>query len=737
MALVTKGKTFANGELVTPAKIHQLVDSATVTAIATADISNNAITTTKIADSNVTTAKLADSAITSAKIADGTIVNADISTTAAIALSKLATEALPTGITVASANIVDGTIVNADISASAAIALSKLATGALPTGITVASANIVDGTIVNADISASAAIADSKLAQISTAGKVLPAAVQGTAVITTDTRLTDARTPTTHTHGNITNAGAIGTGSGVPIITGSSGVLQAGSFGTAAGTYCQGNDSRLSDTRTPTDLSVTTAKLADSAITSAKIADGTIVNADISTAAAIADSKLATISTAGKVSNSATTATSANTANAIVARDASGNFSAGTITANLTGNVTGNVTGNAATLANARTIALSTDATGSVSFNGSANVTIPVTIANNAVTNAKIASAAITAAKIADDAITYEKIASVDYAKVLGSPYKDSCLCATTTALTATYNNGSSGVGATLTNSGVIGTLTIDSITVSLNSRVLIKNQASATQNGIYTCTNTGSATVAWVLTRATDADQSAEVRGAVVTIDRGGVNGGKFFTTSFNSTGSIGTTSQSWFQIITNGDSGMVSTAMLADGAVTLDKALFPSNFPLQVVQAVKSNTQEVSDSGDVWEDITGLSLTLTRNNPSSSGKVRIQAVIQNSTNNSSHGMFFQILRGTTAIGLGSAAGNRLRATAQSHFPNSNHDQTSTVIDFIDNSPGSSATVTYKIQGRTYSTVKGWINRSNFDTDADNYIARTISTLTLTELSP
>jgi hypothetical protein len=72
-----------------------------------------------------------------------------------------------------------------------------------------------------------------------------------------------------------------------------------------------------------------------------------IVNADIDAAAAIADSKLATISTAGKVSNTATTATSSNTASALVTRDSSGNFSAGTIAANLTGNVTGNVTGNA------------------------------------------------------------------------------------------------------------------------------------------------------------------------------------------------------------------------------------------------------------------------------------------------------------------------------------------------------------------------------------------------------
>ena len=59
---------------------------------------------------------------------------------------------------------------------------------------------------------------------------------------------------------------------------------------------------------------------------------GSIVNADINAAAAIADSKLATISTAGKVQNSATTATAANTGSAIVTRDPSGNFSAGSVT---------------------------------------------------------------------------------------------------------------------------------------------------------------------------------------------------------------------------------------------------------------------------------------------------------------------------------------------------------------------------------------------------------------------
>lgn len=65
-----------------------------------------------------------------------------------------------------------------------------------------------------------------------------------------------------------------------------------------------------------------------------------ITNAKVATNANIADTKLGTIATAGKVSNSATTAASANTASAIVARDSSGNFSAGTITATLAGTAT-------------------------------------------------------------------------------------------------------------------------------------------------------------------------------------------------------------------------------------------------------------------------------------------------------------------------------------------------------------------------------------------------------------
>jgi len=75
------------------------------------------------------------------------------------------------------------------------------------------------------------------------------------------------------------------------------------------------------------------------------------------------------------------------------------------------------------------------------------------------------------------------------------------------TALTVTYDNGTAGVGATLTNAGAQAALSIDGITLSVSDRVLIYTQADATQNGVYTVTDVGSGATNWVMTRATDAD--------------------------------------------------------------------------------------------------------------------------------------------------------------------------------------------------------------------------------------
>ena len=105
-----------------------------------------------------------------------------------------------------------------------------------------------------------------------------------------------------------------------------------------------------------------------------------IVNADIAAGAGIVDTKLATISSAGKVNNSATTGTNSNSANALVLRDSSGNFSAGTITANLIGAVTGSASNNVLktgdTMLGALTLPAGTVAIPSLKFTGSANTGI-------------------------------------------------------------------------------------------------------------------------------------------------------------------------------------------------------------------------------------------------------------------------------------------------------------------------------------------------------------------------
>jgi hypothetical protein len=174
---------------------------------------------------------------------------------------------------------------------------------------------------------------------------------------------------------------------------------------------------------TPTGTEAVVVRQTDNSLRQVALSNivpaGNITNAKVSASAAIADTKLATISTAGKVVNSATTATSANTINAIVARDGSGNFSAGTITATLAGSITGNAT-TATTLATGRTIALTGDVTGTTgAFNGSANVSAATTIANDAVTNAKLASGidasklttgTLPIARIADGAVTLAKL---------------------------------------------------------------------------------------------------------------------------------------------------------------------------------------------------------------------------------------------------------------------------------------------------------------------------------------
>lgn len=90
-----------------------------------------------------------------------------------------------------------------------------------------------------------------------------------------------------------------------------------------------------------------------------------------------------------------------------------------------------------------------------------------------------------------------------------GINFHQSCRLATTTALpSCNYNNGTSGVGATLT-ATANGALSVDSTAVVAGNRILVKNQADQSHNGVYVVTQTGSAGAPFILTRATDFDST------------------------------------------------------------------------------------------------------------------------------------------------------------------------------------------------------------------------------------
>lgn len=88
-----------------------------------------------------------------------------------------------------------------------------------------------------------------------------------------------------------------------------------------------------------------------------------------------------------------------------------------------------------------------------------------------------------------------------------GINFHQSCRLATAAALpSCTYNNGVSGVGATLT-ATANGALSVDGTLTVVGNRILVKNQVAGAQNGVYVVTQVGSAGAPFILTRATDFD--------------------------------------------------------------------------------------------------------------------------------------------------------------------------------------------------------------------------------------
>ena len=137
----------------------------------------------------------------------------------------------------------------------------------------------------------------------------------------------------------------------------------------------------------------------------------------------------------------------------------------------------------------------------------------------------------------------------VDTVAAAGIHYHDPVRVESPINLNAAYNNGTAGVGATLTNSGTLAAISIDGVSLSLNDRVLIYNQTNAAHNGVYTVTTVGSASVAWVLTRSTDTDSygtsdpDALGEGDAFFVREGATGAGELYVMTTSGTITFGTT--------------------------------------------------------------------------------------------------------------------------------------------------------------------------------------------------
>ena len=255
---------------------------------------------------------------------------------------------------------------------------------------------------------------------------------------------------------------------------------------------------------------------------------GTLVSLDVTGNLSAGNVNAGNLLTANYLTGTLTTNAQPNitSTGTLTSLSVTGNLSAGNVNAGnlLTANyLTGTLTTNAQPNITSTGTLVSLDVTGNLSagnltINGSGSFDGNVNMNTHSITNL--------ANPVNDqDAATKYYVDST----AQGLDPKASVNVSTTVPLgTYSYNNGTSGVGATITGSS-IGVLTIDTIAVKLNNRVLVKNEPSAgafnAYNGIYLCTTEGTASAAYVLTRSTDFNQASEMYSAYTFTEEGYVN--------------------------------------------------------------------------------------------------------------------------------------------------------------------------------------------------------------------
>jgi len=189
-----------------------------------------------------------------------------------------------------------------------------------------------------------------------------------------------------------------------------------------------------------------------------------------------------------------------------------------------------------------------------------------------------------------------QEIATTAYVDAVaqGLRVSDDVEAATTEALAAcTYDNGTAGVGATLTEDAANGALAaIDGVTLTLNQRVLVKNQADTFENGIYQLSQVGTGAAKWILTRVTDMDQSAEIAHTFVFVKSGGTTYGDtgFVCTSQPELTTVGTDPITWSQFSAAGH-------ITAGTGLTKTGNTLNIDFGIANAKAVKIDAADVAD--------------------------------------------------------------------------------------------------------------------------------------------
>jgi hypothetical protein len=209
----------------------------------------------------------------------------------------------------------------------------------------------------------------------------------------------------------------------------------------------------------------------------------------------------------------------------------------------------------------------------------------------------------------------------VDTIAAAGIHYHDPVRVESPINLNATYDNGTSGVGATLTNAGTQAAITIDGVALSSADRVLIYNQTNAAHNGIYTVTTVGDGSTNWVLTRSTDADSygvsdpNAFGEGDAFFVKEGDTGAGELYVMNTSGTITFGTTNITFSVIaetaVYSAGNGvtLTGTTFSADAGtgVTVDGSGINIGQAVETTSDVTFNSVAAALTGNVTGNVSG----------------------------------------------------------------------------------------------------------------------------------